>query len=376
MAAAIAAFRAGNAPHILQVFEVGTATMMAAKGAIKPVYEVMARGRREVRSQGVRPAVAGYYTNAQGPDAVVPVQQLDARCSGTTRTRSRRRASIPTARPQTWPEVVAAAWPSSRRPAPRSARSRPAGRRGRSSRASRRGTTCRSLTKENGFAGIGRQARVQRPGADPAHREHAGLDQEGLLHLRRPQERAGGEVLQRRMRDDDDLVGGATATIKQNAKFKFGVSTLPYYADVAGRAAEHDHRRRVAVGDGRQEAGRVQGRRQVPDVPVAAASVQAEWHQETGYLPITMAAYEMTKKSGFYEKNPGTDVVGAADDRQDDEQLARHPRSATSPQIRDVIDEELEAVLGRQAGREGSARQRGQARQRDASSGSTRPNKG
>src|SRR3954466_4555201 len=41
MTAAIAAFRAGNAPHILQVFEVGTATMMAAKGAIKPVYQMM-----------------------------------------------------------------------------------------------------------------------------------------------------------------------------------------------------------------------------------------------------------------------------------------------------------------------------------------------
>ena len=41
MTAAIAAFRAGNAPHILQVFEVGTATMMASKGAIKPVHEVM-----------------------------------------------------------------------------------------------------------------------------------------------------------------------------------------------------------------------------------------------------------------------------------------------------------------------------------------------
>src|ERR1700743_523713 len=40
--AGIAAFRAGNAPAILQVFEVGTATMMAAKGAIKPVYQVMA----------------------------------------------------------------------------------------------------------------------------------------------------------------------------------------------------------------------------------------------------------------------------------------------------------------------------------------------
>src|SRR5215213_8887407 len=42
MTAAIAAFRAGNAPHILQVFEVGTATMMAAKGAVVPVAKLMA----------------------------------------------------------------------------------------------------------------------------------------------------------------------------------------------------------------------------------------------------------------------------------------------------------------------------------------------
>ena len=41
MTAAIAAFRAGNQPNILQVFEVGTATMMASKGAIVPVGQVM-----------------------------------------------------------------------------------------------------------------------------------------------------------------------------------------------------------------------------------------------------------------------------------------------------------------------------------------------
>jgi sn-glycerol 3-phosphate transport system substrate-binding protein len=41
MNAGIAAFRAGNPPHILQVFEAGTATMMATKGAVKPVYQLM-----------------------------------------------------------------------------------------------------------------------------------------------------------------------------------------------------------------------------------------------------------------------------------------------------------------------------------------------
>jgi len=41
MTAAIAAFRAGQQPHIVQVFEVGTATMMAAEGAVYPIEDVM-----------------------------------------------------------------------------------------------------------------------------------------------------------------------------------------------------------------------------------------------------------------------------------------------------------------------------------------------
>ena len=46
MTAAVAAFRSGEGPHIVQVFEVGTATMMAAKGAVYPVYQLMAENGR------------------------------------------------------------------------------------------------------------------------------------------------------------------------------------------------------------------------------------------------------------------------------------------------------------------------------------------
>ena len=77
MAAAIAAFRAGNAPHILQVFEVGTATMMCAKGAIKPVYEVMAQAGEKFDPEELHPRGRRLLHEHQGPDAVVPVQQLD-----------------------------------------------------------------------------------------------------------------------------------------------------------------------------------------------------------------------------------------------------------------------------------------------------------
>jgi sn-glycerol 3-phosphate transport system substrate-binding protein len=71
--------------------------------------------------------------------------------------------------------------------------------------------------------------------------------------------------------------------------------------------------------------------------------VQAEWHQTTGYLPITMAAYEMTQKSGFYDKNPGTDVsVKQMIVKTTDK--SRGIRLGNFVQIRDIIDEELENV--------------------------------
>ena len=66
MTAAIAAFRAGNAPDILQVYEVGTATMMAAKKAIVPVGEVMKQAKVKFDPKAYIPAVAGYYTAPNG----------------------------------------------------------------------------------------------------------------------------------------------------------------------------------------------------------------------------------------------------------------------------------------------------------------------
>jgi sn-glycerol 3-phosphate transport system substrate-binding protein len=70
--AGIAAFRAGEQPHILQVFEVGTATMMAATGAIKPVYEVMAESGKPFDPEAYLAAVKGYYTTTDGEMLSLP----------------------------------------------------------------------------------------------------------------------------------------------------------------------------------------------------------------------------------------------------------------------------------------------------------------
>ena len=62
----IAAFRAGEHPHILMVFEVGTATMMSAQGATRPVYEVMAQSGAEFDPDAYIGSVKGYYTTTEG----------------------------------------------------------------------------------------------------------------------------------------------------------------------------------------------------------------------------------------------------------------------------------------------------------------------
>src|SRR6188508_2407188 len=108
MTAAIAAFRAGNAPHILQVFEVGTATMMASKGAIVPVGQVMKDAGAKFDPAAYVPAVAGYYTAPNGQMLSFPFN------SSTTvfyfNKDAFKAAGIDTAKPpSTWPEVVAAA---------------------------------------------------------------------------------------------------------------------------------------------------------------------------------------------------------------------------------------------------------------------------
>ena len=70
--AGIAAFRANEQPHILMVFEVGTATMMAAKGAIKPVYEVMAESGASFDPDAYIGSVKGYYTTTDGKMLSLP----------------------------------------------------------------------------------------------------------------------------------------------------------------------------------------------------------------------------------------------------------------------------------------------------------------
>ena len=77
---------------------------------------------------------------------------------------------------------------------------------------------------------------------------------------------------------------------------------------------------------------------------LAQPEIAAEWHQKTGYLPITTAAYDLTKQQGFYDKNPGADVATRQMLNKPPLPFTKGLRLGNMPQIRSVVDEELEGV--------------------------------
>src|SRR5918997_794157 len=108
MNAGIAAFRAGNAPHIMQVFEVGTATMMSAKGAVKPVHELMKEAGEKFDPQAYLPAIAAYYSTAKGELLSFPFNSSST-VMWYNKDSFRKAGLNPDQPPKTWPEVFEAA---------------------------------------------------------------------------------------------------------------------------------------------------------------------------------------------------------------------------------------------------------------------------
>ena len=104
MTAAIAAYRAGSPPHIVQVFEVGTATMMAAKGAVKPVYQLMADAGEKFDPNAYLPAIAGYYSTLDGKMLSLPFNSSTP-IAYWNKEAFQKAGLDPDKPPKTWPET-------------------------------------------------------------------------------------------------------------------------------------------------------------------------------------------------------------------------------------------------------------------------------
>jgi len=336
MTAAIAAFRAGEQPALVQVFEVGTATMMAAEGAIYPVEQLMADAGEPFDGDDYLPAVVSYYQTTEGELLSMPFNSSTPVLWYNADALSAAGAEVPT----TWDEVEAAAqalvdngmacglsfgWQSWVMIENFSAwNDLPLG------------------TQENGFAGFDTELTFNTPEVAARLDAVAAMSDNGRFVYggRR------GDSLPLFTNGECGMWMNSSAyygSIVDQAEFEFGQTMLPVDTSIS------DEPQNSIIGGATLWA--LQG--QDPEVYrglaqfltyLSSAEVQAWWHQETGYVPITTAAYELSQEQGFYDSNPGTDTAIQQLSLNTPTPNSRGLRFGNFVQIRDVINEELEAL--------------------------------
>ena len=340
MTAAIAAFRSGNAPHILQVFEVGTATMMASKGAIVPVGKIMADAGVKFDPAAYVPAVAGYYTAPNGQMLSFPFNSSTP-VFHYNKDAFKAAGLDPEKPPKTWPEVALAA-----------GKLKASGHKCPFTSSWMSWTQLESFsawhntefaTKGNGMRGIDARLTFNSP-LHVRHIENLGNMAQGGLLVYKGRGNAADATF---VSGECAMITGSSAlygNIKRNSKFASGISTLPYYPDVAGAPQN------TVIGGASlwvmsgKKADEYKGVAQF-FAHLSKAEEAAKSHQRTGYLPVTIESFKLTDNSGFYKQNPGTDVSVTQMIRKTTDK-SRGIRLGKFVQIRTITDEELEQVWG------------------------------
>ena len=339
MTAAIAAYRAGNPPQILQVFEVGTATMMAAKGAVKPVYQLMAEQHEKFDPKGFLGAVYSYYADTSGHLISMPFNS-STQVLYINDDASKKAGLDPNSPPKTWPDVEKAA-----------------------EKIKASGAACGFTTGwqswvqlesfsawhnvpfstlQNGFGGLGTRLEFNGP-VQVKHIQNLGdWAKKGLFTYKGRKD----EPLAAFTSGECAMIttsSGSYGNIKANAKFNWRVAQLPYYADVKGAPQN------TIIGGATLWVMNQKNKDMYKGIAkfftfLSSPDIQEDWHAATGYVPITLSAYDLAKKKGLYTERPGFDIAI--------KELTNKPPTANSKglrlgnfvQIRNIIDEELEAV--------------------------------
>ncbi len=336
MTAAIAAFRAGEQPHLVQVFEVGTATMMAAKGAIYPVEQLMADAGEPFNGDDYLPAVVSYYETPEGEllsmpfNSSTPVLWYNADALKAAGVEA----------PTTWDEVEAA-----------------------SAALVANGMKCGISfgwqswvmlenysawhnmelgTKENGFAGFDTEFTFNNDKVAARLQSVADMqaDNKFVYGGRR------GDSLPMFTNGECGMWMNSSAyygSIKSQAKFEFGQTMLPLDTKLADAPQNSIIGGATLWALAGHEDEEYKGLAKFLTY-LSSPEVQAWWHQETGYVPITTAAYELSKEQGFYDSNPGTDTAIKQLSLNTPTANSRGVRFGNFVQVRDVINEEMEAL--------------------------------
>ncbi|UYO00150.1 MAG: sn-glycerol-3-phosphate ABC transporter substrate-binding protein UgpB [Devosia sp.] len=344
----IAAFRAGEQPHLVQVYEVGTGTMMAAKGAVYPVYQLMADHGSNFDPAAFLPVVTGYYTDTEGNMLSMPF-------NSSTPILYYNKAAFEAAGldantpPKTWEEVEQFSQQILDAEAAQCGFTM-------AYTATWTGTENLSAlhnvaygTLENGFGGLSSELTFNHPIAVRLWEKLAEWQASGIYAYGGP---AGGADNAPKFYSGECAMymnsSASRAGVLANAEgFEVGFGMLPVFGDVAGAPQNS------IIGGA--TLWTLSGHEDAEYDGVAAfltylssPEVQAAWHQATGYLPVTLAAYELSQEQGYYEANPGSDIAIKQINLNPPTENSKGLRYGNMPQIRTVLDEELQAVLNGQ----------------------------
>ena len=338
--AAIFAFRSRSQPAIVQVNEIATATMMAAKGAIYPVFELMRDEQEPFLPAAYLPAVTGYYADVAGNmlsfpfNASTPILYYN-------KNLFRSAGLDPETAPKTWPEVGAAA---------------------KKLRAS--GAVCGFTTSWPSWINVENFSAFHNLAVSTKANGFDGLDAvlvfnnpEMVRHIAQLAEWQAGKAFDysgrgtsaepRFQNGECGIFIGSSATradIKANSKFEVGYGMLPYWPGVEGAPQNS------IIGGATLWVLRDRPRAEYKGVAkffgyLSKPEVQAAWHQNTGYLPITRAAFDLTRAQGFYDRNPGTAMSIEQITLKPPTDNSKGVRLGSFALIRVVIDDELEQAF-------------------------------
>ncbi|MBL6077362.1 sn-glycerol-3-phosphate ABC transporter substrate-binding protein UgpB [Belnapia sp. T18] len=354
MVAAIAAFRANAAPHVVQMFEVGTGTMMSAGRAVKPVHELLAESGVSIDFNDYLPAVRGYYQASDGRQMSMPFNSSTATMF-YNKDHLRRAGLDPDVAPKTWEELAEAlkklkaagiaspmttSWPAWVQVEQVSAI---------------HNLPLASLG--NGFDGLGATMQVNNP-VMVRHMDNLIAWQKDGLFKYGGRDNAADALFPAGEVSITMASSSLRARLLRESRFAWGTAMLPYYSDVAGAP------RNSIIGGASFWAlnrGPAGGRSAAEWKGVAEfyrylsqPEIDAKWHMDTGYVPVRRASYQVAKSQGFYEKNPGTEVAI--------EQLLRGGETTPNTrgirlggyvEIRNIIQEEMEkSFQGQQNGQQ------------------------
>jgi sn-glycerol 3-phosphate transport system substrate-binding protein len=348
LTAAIAAWRAGQAPHIVQMFEVGTGSMLAAGPAVKQVWQLSQETGIEFDPKSYLGGVRGYYSLPDGRLASLPFNSSTS-VMWYNKDAFEKAGLDPEKPPATWNDVVAAC----RALKAKAATPVPMGSAWPIWIQFEQFAAMHDLvfaTKSNGFEGLDTELKVNAPAFVKQMQRLLDMSKEGLFKY------AGRDNAADAIFPSGEAAIGfnssaARAAIARDAKFRWGEALLPTDPEVNAKPLNS------IIGGAslwtmtapNRSAAEYKGCAQFLKF-IGRVDNDALWHQKTGYVPVTLAGYELSKQQGYYAKTPGTDLPIIQLTRGEVSPNSRGFRLGRMAELRNIFSEELEKALQGQQG--------------------------